>query len=52
MARTRLAVPGVRIRLALVAGAIFAGLVVGVATLPVQHHWLHLHRGDHHGREH
>jgi len=30
------------VRTYLVAFAIVGGLVVGVATLPVDHHWLHL----------
>jgi hypothetical protein len=39
---TRAAVPGARVRLYLLATAIVAGIVVGTATLPVQHRWLHL----------
>jgi hypothetical protein len=39
---SRAAVPGAGLRSYLLAGAIVAGIVVGVATLPVQGHWLHL----------
>jgi len=41
-ASSRASVPGARVRTYLVAFAIVGGLVVGVATLPVDHHWLHL----------
>jgi hypothetical protein len=41
-ATSRASVPGASWRSYLLAGAIVAGLVVGVATLPVQDHWLHL----------
>jgi hypothetical protein len=37
---------GVRARTLVVVAATVAGIAVGVATVPVQHHWLHLH-GDH-----
>jgi hypothetical protein len=46
-ASTRASVPGAKARLYLLAGAIVAGIVVGVATLPADHHWLHL--PDNHG---
>ena len=46
-ARTRRQVAGVRLRAFLVAAALAAGLIVGLATLPVQHHWLHLGSRDH-----
>ena len=39
---SRAAVPGARRRTYLLAFAIVAGVVVGVATLPVNHRWLHL----------
>jgi hypothetical protein len=45
---TRASVPGARARTYLVALAIVTGVVVGVATLPVDHHWLHLPNKDHH----
>ena len=41
-ARTRRDVAGPRIRASLAVAAVAAGLVVGLATLPVQDHWLHL----------
>jgi hypothetical protein len=47
---SRASVPGARARTYLLAFAIVAGVVVGVATLPVDHHWLHLpNKHDHHG---
>ena len=46
-ARTRREVAGARIRAYLVAAALAAGLIVGLATLPAQHHWLHLGSHDH-----
>lgn len=59
-AATRAHVPGARARTYLVASSIVVGVVVGVATLPADHHWLHLPNKDHHregrglllGREH
>jgi peptidoglycan/LPS O-acetylase OafA/YrhL len=39
---SRAAVPGARGRTYLLAFSIVAGVVVGVATLPVDHHWLNL----------
>ena len=45
---SRAAVPGARQRTYLLAFATVAGVVVGVATLPVDHHWLHLsNKHDH-----
>jgi hypothetical protein len=41
-AASRASVPGATGRTYLLAVAIVAGVVVGGATLPVQHHWLHL----------
>jgi hypothetical protein len=46
-ASTRASVRGAKARLYLLAGAIVAGIVVGVATLPAEHRWLHL--PDNHG---
>jgi hypothetical protein len=46
-AATRASVPGAGVRLYLVAFAIVAGVVVGVATVPAQHRWLHLPNKDH-----
>jgi hypothetical protein len=43
-------VQGARTRLYVLAASIVAGVVVGAATLPVQHHWLHL-RHDHERRD-
>jgi hypothetical protein len=40
-------VRGATARLYLLAGAIVAGIVVAVATLPADHRWLHL--PDNHG---
>jgi hypothetical protein len=41
-------VPGAKVRAYLLSFAVVAGIVVGVATLPAQHRWLHLsHRHDH-----
>jgi hypothetical protein len=49
-ASSRASVPGARARSYLVAFAIVAGVVAGVATLPVDHHWLHLpNKHDHRG---
>jgi hypothetical protein len=45
-ATSRATVPGARARSHLLAAAIVIGFVVGAATLPVQHRWLHL-RGKH-----
>jgi hypothetical protein len=39
---SRPAVRGARARIFVVLAAIVAGVVAGAATLPVQHHWLHL----------
>jgi hypothetical protein len=47
---SRGAAPAARARLTLVLAAAVAGVVLGTATLPAQHLWLHLHRHDH--REH
>jgi hypothetical protein len=47
-AASRASVRGARGRTYLLAMAIVAGIVVGAATLPVQHHWLHLPREHHH----
>jgi hypothetical protein len=45
---SRASVPGARGRTYLLAFAIVAGVVVGVATLPVDHYWLHLsNKHDH-----
>jgi hypothetical protein len=50
-ARTRRRAANVRLRAYAVALAVVTGLIVGVATLPVQHDWLHLpSRHDHHDR--
>jgi hypothetical protein len=50
-ARTRRRVANAWLRAYIVAVAILTGLIVGVATLPVQHDWLHLPpRHDHHDR--
>jgi hypothetical protein len=46
-AATRAHVPGARARGYLVAFAIVTGVVAGLATLPVDHHWLHLPNKDH-----
>jgi len=45
---TREHVPGARARTYLVAFSIVTGVVVCVATLPADHHWLHLPNKDHH----
>jgi hypothetical protein len=50
-ARTRRQVADVRLRAYVVALAVAIGLIVGVATLPMQHDWLHLPaKHDHHDR--
>lgn len=46
---SRAAVRGARARTSLLAAAIVAGVVAGAATLPVQHHWLHLPSKHDHG---
>ena len=44
------AVRGARARAYLLATAILAGVVLGIATVPAQHHWVNLHRDHHHDR--
>jgi hypothetical protein len=46
---SRPAVRGVRGRGYVVTTAVIAGLVVGAATVPAQHHWVNLRRDHHHG---
>lgn len=41
---------GARLRIIAVAGALAAGLVVGLATIPDQHPWLHAHNHERDGR--
>jgi hypothetical protein len=48
---SRAAVRGAKARTLLLAAAIVAGVVVGTATLPAQHHWLHLPSKHDHGTE-
>ena len=50
-APARVRVPGARRRTYVLAIALAAGVVVGAATLPVQHQWLHLHHHDRGGRD-
>ena len=50
--RTRTLVTGARLRASVVALALACGVVVGLATLPVQHHWLHLHSRHNEVRRH
>lgn len=45
--RTRRRVRGAGIRVTIVAAGIVAGVAVGLATLPVQHDWLHLQSHHH-----
>jgi succinate dehydrogenase hydrophobic anchor subunit len=47
-ARSRAAVTGARLRAAVVAVAVVAGVVIGVATIPMEHDWLHLPGHHHH----
>jgi hypothetical protein len=47
-ALVRISVRGARARVYLLATAILLGLVLGIATVPAQHHWVDLPR-DHHG---
>jgi hypothetical protein len=42
------AVPGRSARSYLVAATVAVGLIVGVATVPLQHHWVNIHHGHHH----
>ncbi len=44
------AVRGARGRAYLVATAIISGVVLGIATVPAQHHWVNLQRDHHHDR--
>ncbi len=44
------AVRGARARAYLLATAILAGVVLGIATVPAQHHWVNLRRDHHHDR--
>jgi hypothetical protein len=47
--RTRRAVAGAVGRMVALGAAVAAGVVLGMATLPAQHHWLHLPpKHDHH----
>jgi hypothetical protein len=48
--RTRRAVVGSAARMIALGAAIAAGVVLGMATLPAQHHWLHLPAKHEHGR--
>jgi hypothetical protein len=48
-ASSRARVRGARVRAYLVAATIGAGIVLGAVTLPVQHHWLHLHHNHDRG---
>jgi hypothetical protein len=43
---SRAEAPGARGRIALLLAAVAAGVVLGTATLPAQHLWLHLHGHD------
>jgi hypothetical protein len=47
-AKSRRAVAGAKLRAYAVTAAVLCGVVVGLATLPVQHDWLHLHSHHHH----
>ena len=42
------AVRGARARAYLLTTAIISGVVLGIATVPAQHHWVNLPRGHHH----
>jgi hypothetical protein len=48
--RTRRAVAGAVGRMVALGAAVAAGVVLGMATLPAQHHWLHLPPKQEHGR--
>ena len=50
-ARSRAAVSGGRLRAAVVAATIVAGVAVGLATVPVDHDWLHLSGHHHHDHD-
>jgi ABC-type Na+ efflux pump permease subunit len=50
-ARSRAAVAGARLRAAVVGITIVAGVAVGLATLPVDHDWLHLSGHHHHDHD-
>jgi hypothetical protein len=41
---------GAKLRAGIVGLTLVAAIVVGVATIPAQHHWLHLHSGHDHGK--
>ena len=45
-----LAARGARGRAYLLATAIVSGVVIGIATVPAQHHWVNLRRDHHHDR--
>lgn len=49
-ARTRRSVENARLRTLVVVAAVVAGVLVGAATWPVQHDWLHLPRHQEHRR--
>ena len=46
----RSAVRGARARACLLAAAIVSGVLLGIATVPAQHHWVNLRRDHHHDR--
>jgi hypothetical protein len=49
---SRASVRGASARALLVAAAIVSGVVIGIATVPAQHHWVDLPRDHHHDHQH
>jgi hypothetical protein len=47
---SRASVRGANARAYLIAIAVVSGLVIGIATVPAQHHWVNLRRDHHHDR--
>ena len=49
---SRASVRGASARVYLLATAVVSGVVIGLATVPAQHHWVNLPRGHHHDPQH
>jgi hypothetical protein len=49
---TRVLARGARARACLLSVVLVSGVVIGIATVPVQHHWVDLPRDNHHEHDH
>jgi hypothetical protein len=49
---SRVLARGARARAYLLSVVLVSGIVIGIATVPVQHHWVDLRRGHHHEHDH